>query len=202
MMLPTHALVGMLLALPVAFTIPEFAAIPLVAGFLGGVFPDLDMYAGHRRTLHYPVYYWMAAGASGAAIALVFSPVTVAAAVFFLAAATHSASDILGGGLELGPWEGTSQRAVYDHHRGRWIAPRYWIRYDGSPGDLLCSVSIAIPLLVVLEPPYSWVVVGTLSVAVVYVAIRRVLPTIAERLVSTLPTWITAYLPARYRSGA
>lgn len=58
MMLPTHALGGMSLGLSVAFVAPEFVSVARVAGFLGGVFPDLDMYIGHRKSLHYPIYYF------------------------------------------------------------------------------------------------------------------------------------------------
>lgn len=206
MMLPTHALGGMLLALPVALAVPEFSGVALLAGFLGGVLPDLDMYAGHRRTLHYPVYYSALAVPAAASAGLFPSVATVAVATLLLAAAGHSVADVFGGGLELRPWEGNSRRAVYDHHRGRWIAPRRWIRYDGSPADLLLSISIAAPLLVTVDGlavdgPYPALVGGTLAVAVVYTTLRRVLATVAERLVSLLPEWTAAYLPARYRGS-
>jgi hypothetical protein len=45
-MFPIHAIAEMVLALPVAYARPVFAAVALVAGFLGGVVPDLDRYAG------------------------------------------------------------------------------------------------------------------------------------------------------------
>lgn len=202
MMLPTHVLGGMLLALPVALAAPEFSGIALAAGFLGGVLPDLDMYVGHRRTLHYPLYYAALAVPAVASMALFPSAATVAVATLLVAAAGHSVADAFGGGLELRPWEGTSRRGVYDHYHGRWVAPRRWIRYDGSPADLLLSASIAAPLLVTVEEPYPSLVVGTLTVAAVYAALRRVLPTVAERFVSGLPAWTTAYLPARYRTCA
>ncbi|MFB6194996.1 MAG: metal-dependent hydrolase [Haloplanus sp.] len=200
MMLPTHALGGMLLALPVALAFPEFSSVALGAGFLGGAVPDLDMYVGHRRTLHYPVYYAAFAGMGALALALAPSSATVAAATFLAAAATHSVADIFGGGLELRPWEATSTRAVYDHYHGRWIAPRRWIPYDGAPTDLLVSVAVAVPLLTVVDQPLRWLVGGALVVAVAYAAVRRVLPTVAERLVAGLPLWLLAYLPARYRT--
>jgi len=200
MMLPTHALAGALLALPVALAAPEAAGAVLGAGFLGGVVPDLDMYVGHRRTLHYPIYYSAAALPVGAATVLAPAPPTAVLTAFLLAAAAHSVADVFGGGLELRPWEATSTRAVYDHYHGRWIAPRRWTGYDGSPADLALATVLAVPLLLVVDTPFRWLVAGTLVVAVTYVAVRRTLPVVAERLVAVLPAWATTRLPARYRS--
>ncbi len=202
-MLPTHAFTGLLLALPYALAMPEYAGVALGAGFLGGVFPDLDMYVGHRKTLHYPVYFSAFVLAAVPIAVFVPSILTAAAAFFLLGAAVHSVTDIFGGGLELRPWEATSDRAVYDHYRDRWIAPYRWVRYDGAPEDLLLSVALAVPLLFALEGVLRWVVVTSLAVAVVYTAVRRLLPAIAEllfedQLVSSLPTRVLAYVPTRY----
>ncbi|WP_254839767.1 metal-dependent hydrolase [Natronomonas marina] len=206
MMLPTHALVGMALALPVAFAAPELAGPALLAGLLGGVFPDLDMYVEHRKSLHYPVYYSALAVPVVAVAGLVPSVATAFAAFFLVGAAVHSVADVFGGGLELRPWEATSDRAVYDHHGERWIEPRRWVRYDGSPGDLLLSGALAVPLLVTLEGLFYGVVVAALAVAVVYTAVRRLLPALAAALVEEvlsprLPDHLLAYVPARYREA-
>lgn len=203
-MLPTHAIAGMVLALPVAYARPEFAAVALVAGFVGGVVPDFDLYAGHRKTLHYPVYYAPLAGAALLVAAWHPTTVTVGAAFVLAGAAVHSVADAFGGGLELRPWEGTSDRAVYDHHRGRWIAPRRWVRYDGSPGDLFLAVTLALPLVVALDGGFQRVVFATLAVAVGYTAVRRVLPRLAALVVDrvlapAVPAHLLAYVPARYR---
>ncbi|WP_336336569.1 metal-dependent hydrolase [Haloarcula brevis] len=204
MMLPTHALGGMTLALSVAFVAPEFTGVALVAGFLGGVFPDADLYAGHRKSLHYPVYYTAFALLALVVAGLSPSIATVAATCFLAGAAVHSVTDIFGGGLELRPWEATSDRAVYDHYRDQWIEPRRWVRYDGSPADLLVSLTLAVPLLVALGDPLRQVVLGTLTVAVVYTAVRRLLPTLAATIVDDvlaphLPDHLLAYVPTRYR---
>lgn len=202
-MLPTHALWGMVLAVPLALAAPELAGVGFLAGLFGGILPDFDLYVGHRRTLHYPVYFpALAAIALPLAIALPRT-VTVAAAFFLLGAAVHSLADILGGGLELRPWEGTSERAVYDHHRERWIAPRRWVRYDGAPEDLLLSAVLAVPLLVVLDGPLRFVVLAALLVATVYTAVRRTLPAIAVALAGspvfrTLPDSALERVPSRY----
>ncbi|WIV65756.1 metal-dependent hydrolase [Natrialbaceae archaeon AArc-T1-2] len=198
MMLPTHALSGMALAAPVAVVSPEFAGVAFLAGLLGGVVPDLDMYAGHRKTLHYPVYYTIAAVVATLLAAVVPTTVTVAAAVFLAGAALHSVTDVFGSGLELRPWEGTSDRAVYDHARGQWIEPRRLIRYDGSPEDFLLSVGLAVPLLATLEGGFRTVILAALAVGFVYTAVRRTLPTIATVLLAYVPTALREYVPARY----
>ena len=202
-MLPTHALAGMALALPVAYVSPEFAVVALGAGLLGGIFPDIDMYTGHRKLLHYPVYYTALAVPAVLIAGLAPSAGTVFGAVFLVGAAVHSRTDVLGGGLELRPWEASSDRAVYDHYRGRWIPPRRRIRYDGSPGDLLLSYTLAVPLLVTLEGLFYWAVVATLAVASVYTAVRRVLPTLAVTVLELVGPWlpdsVLSSLPPRYR---
>lgn len=203
MMLPTHALVGILLALPIALTAPEFASVAIVSGLLGGIGPDLDLYVGHRKTLHYPVYYSVLAVAAVSIAALVPTTATIAATCLLLGAAVHCVMDIFGGGLELRPWETTSERAVYDHHRGRWLPPRRWIRYDGAPEDLLLSIAFAGPLFVVLDGTLRWIVASIVAVAIGYTAVRRILPTIAELLVERLlvrrlPERVLGCIPSRY----
>ena len=204
-MLPTHALVGLALAIPLARVSPEFAVAALVAGLVGGVFPDLDMYGDHRRTLHYPTYFtWLAAAALALALA-VPTVTTVAVAAFVVGAAAHSVMDGFGAGLELRPWEATSERAVYDHRRDEWLAPRRWVRYDGAPEDLLLSAAVGGPLLFFFDGVLRWVVVAALVVAVAYTAVRRLLPAVATRLVENarvqaLPDRVLAHVPARYAS--
>jgi len=203
MMLPTHALSGMLLALPVAVLAPEQAGVALATGLVGGVLPDLDLYAGHRKTLHYPVGYSLLAGVAALAVVVAPSPATVGAALLFAAAASHSLLDALGGGLELRPWEATDDRAVYDHLRGRWIAPRRWVRYDGAPEDLLLSVGLAVPLWLHVDGPFRRVVAAALVVAVVYAVTRRALPRVARTLVTEVlpgrvPPSLLTRLPDRY----
>jgi hypothetical protein len=205
MMLPTHALAGMLLGLAASAVVPEFAGVAIAGGLLGGVFPDLDMYAGHRRTLHYPVYYSIL-GLGGVVLAvLVPAGVTIGVALFLLGAALHSVTDVLGGGLELRPWEATSDRAVYDHHRDRWLAPRRWVHYDGSPGDLGLSAVLSVPLLLTLDGTLRGVVVASLLVGIAYATVRRILPEIADVLIGeilapVLPGNLLALLPDRYQN--
>ena len=199
MMLPTHVLAGMLLAAPLVRAAPELAPVGFAAGFLGGLAPDLDMYTGHRRTLHYPVYYSVLSLPALFAAVVAPSALTVGVALFLLGAALHSVADMYGGGLELRPWEGNSDRAVYDHYRGNWVAPRRGVRYDGAVEDLALSVGLGVPLLLLVDGPLRQVVIGTLVVAAVYTLLRRRLAEIAAAVIPLLPAAADPYLPDRYR---
>jgi hypothetical protein len=165
------ALAGLLV--PVA---PALAPAAAVGGVAGGIFPDLDLALAHRRTLHFPVYYWIPAGVAAAAAVLAPGPVTVAAAAFFVAAALHSAADALGGGLELRPWEATSDRGVYLHHRGTWLRPRRWVRYDGAPEDLALAALLSVPSILLFDGGLRALAVAGLVVSTAYTLLRKRLP--------------------------
>lgn len=198
MMLPTHALVGLALAAPLAVYAPEFAPAALLGALIGGILPDLDMYAGHRKSLHYPTGYPLAAVPGVLAAALWPTPATAFLAMGLLAAAAHCRMDVYGGGLELRPWEGTSDRAVYDHVRGEWLAPRRLVAYDGSPGDLALAAFVGAPLLVVLDGGFATVVAGALGVATAYVLLRRHLADLAPTVFGRVPEPLSGYVPERY----
>lgn len=200
-MATTHALAGVAVAALVALVAPEQAGVALAAALVGGLFPDLDLYAGHRKTLHFPVCYWPLALAAGALAAIVTGPATVGLACFFLAAALHSAMDVLGGGLELRPWEATSERAVYNHFTSRWHRPRRWVRYDGAPEDALLGVVLAVPALLVAGPAMRWLVGGTLCLSVGYVLVRRRVPVLTEHLVGFVPAGLVEHVPERFVDG-
>lgn len=199
MMLPTHAMVGLAIAAPLVALAPDLAPAALAGGLLGGIFPDLDLYSGHRKTLHYPTLYVLAALPVVGLAALFPFPAAVGAAFFILGAAAHCQMDRFGGGLELRPWEGTSERAVYDHVRGKWRRPKRWIPYDGSPHDLLLLSTVSVPLLVVLAEPFRLIVGGGLLVGIIYVGLRQWLATIAPIVFSYVPAGLAAYVPDRYR---
>ena len=197
-MATTHALIGLAVGALSLWVAPEHAPAALVAGLAGGVFPDLDLYAGHRKTLHFPAYYPAAAAMSIAFAAVAGHPAATALAAFLAAAAAHAAMDVLGGGLELRPWEATSELGVYDHWRGVWLAPRRWVRYDGAPEDLGLAGAVGLPLLWVLEGPWPGLVAGILAVSAVYVGLRRPLAHLAERLAAALPAAARRYVPRRF----
>lgn len=198
MMATTHVFAALTVAAVLASFAPGFATVVAVAAIAGGLTPDLDLYAGHRRTLHFPVYYWVVALPASALAVLVPGPATVGIAVFSLGAALHSAMDALGGGLELKPWEGTSDRAVYSHYHGRWIVPRRWIRYDGAPEDLALAGVLAVPGLVVFDGPVQALLLAFLAVSAGYVVVRKPLVAVAEWLLARTPSTAVAYLPDRF----
>ena len=195
MMATTHVLAGLSVASAVAVVAPEFGPVALVAAAVGGLLPDLDLYAGHRRTLHFPVYL-PAAAAIAAAVALVVpSTATVALAVFLLAAGLHSAMDALGGGLELKPWQATSEEAVFSHYHGGWLTPRRLVRYDGAPEDLLLAGILAVPPFVVFGSPVEEAILAVLALSAVYVALRKPMVWFGEWLVGRLPPAVVARVP-------
>jgi hypothetical protein len=198
MMATTHALWGMTVALPVLAVEPELAPVALVAGLVGGVLPDLDLYAGHRKTLHFPVYGSLTAAAAIGVAAFAPSVLTVGIAVALAAAAVHAAADAAGGGLELRPWRGESDRAVYSHYHGRWLRPRRWVRYDGAPEDLGLAGVAAGLLAVTGGSTATAAATALLAVSVVYVLLRKPLATLAERLAQLLPGAVHPYVPSRY----
>ncbi|MFW5911489.1 MAG: metal-dependent hydrolase [Halolamina sp.] len=197
MMVTTHALAGLVLAIPVALVAPEFTTVAAAAALAGGVFPDLDMPGAHRRTLHFPVYYSLVASVAVAVAVLFPAAWSVAAALFVAAAALHALTDALGGGLELRPWEATGERAVYSHYHGRWWRPRRWIRYDGAPEDAVATVLLAVPGVLAYEGRVEAAVVGAVLIGVGYAAIRRPLIDWTERVVRALPPELVDRVPGR-----
>ncbi len=201
MMATTHALAGLVVGAAVAALAPDLAVPALLSGAAGGLAPDLDLYADHRRHLHFPVYAWTVAVPAAAVAALAPGPLTVGVAVFLASWALHSSSDVLGGGLELRPWQATSDRGVYDHSRGRWLRPRRVIRYDGAPEDFLLGGVLGLAALAVAPPSRVLVVLvgGLLAVSTVYATIRRRIPAITEWLVAAIPPGVRRRLPERFR---
>ena len=200
MMATTHVLVGMLAAVLLSPLLPSAAPLdPLVVlvGGLGGLVPDLDLYAGHRRRLHYPVLGLSAAVVVGT-LGVWGAPQLALATVFLVGFGLHAAMDILGGGLELEPWRRGSARAVYSHAHGRWLAPRYLIPFDGSPQDLLLVAAVAVTLLWVGPPALQPVVLTVAAVSVVYTLVRRRVPTVTRAMAARVPLRYRGLVPARF----
>lgn len=173
MMAITHAMLGLLLAVPVALVAPEFATAAATGGLVGGVLPDLDLFGGiHRRTLHFPVAGPpIGVAACGVAFASP-STLTIALAIGLLSAGVHATADVFGAGEELRPWERTNPYAVYDHVRGRWLRAWYVIRYDGAPEDLALAAALAIPVVGVYRD-LRWLIAGLLVAGTAYALTRK-----------------------------
>lgn len=173
MMATTHGFLGGLLALPLFIVYPELALAAFVAAFLGGVFPDLDLYYGHRRLLHYPIYYSIATLVLTPFL-IVFPDLTTFSIWFFFAsAALHCLSDKLGGSKDSRPWRNDSGKAVYSHYHEEWWTPKKWIRYDGSPEDLAIMFVASLPAIYLLKGNYLIVAVGLIIVSFFYTALRK-----------------------------
>ena len=195
MMATTHVLAGLVIASGVAVVAPEFGTVAVIAAVLGGALPDFDLYTGHRKTLHFPVYLPVAAAIATPLALLVPTAATVGLAVLLLAAGLHSASDALGGGLELRPWRATSERAVFSHYHGRWIPPRRLVRYDGAPEDLAIAGALAVPPYLVFGSPIQEGVLLVLGISAVYVLLRKPLIRFGEWAVERLPSSVVEALP-------
>lgn len=202
MMSTTHGLAGMAVASLFALGHPEYAGIVMGLGFLGGVFPDSDLYVGHRKTFHFPVYYWIVLAGVGVISVVSPGPVVFGLVFFLLGAALHSTMDVFGGGLELRPWENNSERAVYNHAIHRWHRPRRWIRYDGAPEDTLLGILFAIfPAMVTQSQPLRWLIGGMIAVSIGYTLLRRKIPATTEWMVQFVPYSLRGYVPERFVDG-
>lgn len=198
MMATTHALAGVALATLTLVVAPDHAPVAIAAAAAGGIFPDLDLYGAHRRQLHYPVCYTVLAAPAAAAAVLAPGVLSVSLAAFLGAAALHSCMDALGGGLELEPWRGESDRAVYDHVRRRWVTPRRWIRYDGAPEDLALAAVLALPPLYAFGPAVEPYVVVALAVSIGYALVRKRLVDVWLGLLAVLPADLRRRVPDRF----
>lgn len=197
MMALTHGFVSLALATVLLRMSPELVAVPvLVAAFVGGLAPDLDIVCEHRKTFHFPFGYTLAAGF--VAVAYLFAPSSPAlvALVAVSSAAVHCLSDILAGSVERAPWNPTNERAVYNHVLRHWHRPRRWVRYSGAPEDVLAA---SVCSFVTLQSPTTGSVADTavgilFIVAVAYTVVRH--PSIdLRRYRSRLPAALNFVLP-------
>lgn len=182
MMTTTHAVVGALVGGATAAVGPVPTTTALVVGFVGGTLPDADLVATHRRSLHFPVYASVATVLAAFVAAVVATPATMLVVVFLVAFAVHCLMDVFGGGVEVRPWEATSDRGVYDHYGDRWIAPRRWVRYAGAPEDLLVATAAGLPVLAVATGGTRTVLAVVLTVSAGFTVFRRRLAGVSERL--------------------
>lgn len=181
-MTTTHGFVGALVGLAVASVAPVHAPLVVVVGFLGGVLPDADLLATHRRTLHFPCLSALVASPVALAAFVSPTPPLLLLAVLLLAMAVHCVMDVFGGGVETRPWEATSELGVYNHLTGRWIRPRRWIRFAGAPEDFLLASAAGLPTILLTTGRVQFGLVVVLAGSGLFTAVRRRLAGITERL--------------------
>lgn len=167
MMITTHLLGGLLLG----SLINSYIGLPglVVVSALGAVFPDFDMFFEHRKTFHRPFQFLFLAVAVSVASVL-FANYLMLLSVFVLSAAVHSFTDILCNGKTMRPWKVKDDRAVYDHIRGKWIAPKRFF-YDGSRVDL--GLSFLLASVLVYWQVFSFSVAGIFFLSMVYTLGRK-----------------------------
>lgn len=198
MMATTHALYGMAAGASLFAVAPEYAPVAMVVGYVAGFLPDLDAYADHRKTLHFPVYGSVFAMLAVVLAALVPSLVTVALATALVAVAAHAVMDAGDGGLSLRPWVEEPDRAVYSHYHGRWVAPRRIVAYDGAPSDLALALAAGLPLLAVTHGPHRTLVAATLLFSAGYVLVRKRLVEIVTVVIRATPRRLQRFVPRRF----
>jgi hypothetical protein len=172
-------------------------SLVVAAAVVGGLSPDLDLLARHRRTLHYPVAFPLLAFASLGLFLGTSVPSALLAGVLFGAATLHVLADLLGGSAERAPWDPVTEFGVYNHVSGRWHRPRRVVRYSGSPGDLLLGVGLAVlaSLSPATTPATDVAIVGLVVVACGYSLARKRLSTVATILAGCLPPRARRLLP-------
>ena len=173
MLTSTHALSGAAVGALTAVVAPELLPAAVVVGLLAGVAPDLDLLWTHRKTTHFPIYGAAATLAAGLAAAATGSSLVLLLTVAIAAFSLHPLMDILCGGVEVRPWEATSERAVYDHARRRWLRPRRLVRYAGAPEELLVTAGVGLPVVAVTAGALQQTVAVITLVSGLFIAVRR-----------------------------
>jgi hypothetical protein len=206
MMATTHAYIGLAAAVASLSVTARYAPATsvLLAAFVGGLVPDLDLVTSHRKTLHFPVLYPVAACVLFGLFAVFGGQAVFVFGVALASAGLHSLSDILGGGVGSKPWEQSSSKAVYNHVIGRWHRPRRLVRYSGAPEDFALCAAVAIPVVLLpsLGSAFRAPLIAILVGSGLYAVSRRRLPTIAASLRAVLPSTVVYRLPQiRFEDG-
>jgi len=126
---------------------PVSTTILVVIGMLGGILPDIDRWESlglqHRKSLHYPLGYGLAAIAVIIIfVTLIRDSALLGLACFLSAAWLHSFMDIFDD-YWLRPEQG-----VYEHIRGRWIRTLEWVPFASTKEWSLQSGADVLALLI------------------------------------------------------
>lgn len=195
----THLFMSLSLATLVVPVVSEYVAPPavFVTALVGGLSPDLDLVARHRRTLHYPVIFPLLTFVSLALFLTTGTAIALLCALLFGTAALHVLSDILGGSAERAPWDPVTEFGVYNHVLGRWHRPKRVVQYSGSPGDFLLGAGFA--TVAYLSPATTVAMDGAIVSLVVvaggYSLGRKRLSSLASSLEGRLPPSTRRLIP-------
>lgn len=195
----THLFMSLALATLVLPFGSEYVAPPVVfvTALVGGLSPDLDLVARHRRTLHYPVVYPLLTGASLVLFFVTGTALGLLGTLLFGTAALHVFSDVLAGSAEETPWDPVTEFGVYNHVLGRWHRPRRVVQYSGSPGDFLLSAGFA--TIAFLSPATTAAmdaaIVGLVAIAGGYSLGRKRLSALTSSLKERLPPRVRRVVP-------
>ncbi|WP_408957206.1 metal-dependent hydrolase [Natrinema sp. 74] len=200
MMALTHGFAALALAVVALPVLGDHVGGPLLlaAAFVGGLAPDADLLASHRKTLHYPVGFSVVALALLGAVALTGWTALVVPTVVAGAAALHAVSDVLGGSAEREPWNPVTDNGVYNHVLGRWHRPRRYVRYSGAPEDFLVCLAFAAVAIGsgLTAPAVDRALIALVAFAGIYALCRKRLAAISTVAGSLVPTRLCAVLPA------
>ncbi|RZV11511.1 hypothetical protein BDK88_0390 [Natrinema hispanicum] len=198
MMALTHGFASLAVAVVVFPVVGDHVGGPLLlAAFLGGLAPDADLLASHRKTLHYPVGFSAVTLLLFGAVLLTGWSALLLPTVAVGAAALHAVSDVLGGSAEREPWNPTMDTGVYNHVLGRWHRPRRYVRYSGAPEDFFVCLAFATVAVSSAVTPTAaditlfWLV----ALAGLYTLCRKRLAAISTGLSNLVPTRVRTLLP-------
>jgi len=200
MMALTHGFMSLALAVLVLPFVSDHVAAPLLLAvtFVGGVVPDTDLLANHRKTLHYPIIYPVLTLLLLGGFLLTSSALLLLSTFAIGAAALHCLSDILAGGAEREPWNPATDHGVYNHVLTRWHRPRRYVRYSGAPEDFFVSLVFAIVAVWSATTPVT-VDIGLLCLLAVaggYSLLRKRLRQVATFGIALVPVRLQFLVPA------
>lgn len=198
MMALTHGFASLAVAVVVFPVVGDHVGGPLLlAAFLGGLAPDADLLASHRKTLHYPVGFSAVTLLLFGAVLLTGWSALLLPTVAVGAAALHAVSDVLGGSAEREPWNPTMDTGVYKP-RSRPLASTAPIRplLGRAGGFFVCLAFATVAVSSAVTPTAADITLFWLvALAGLYTLCRKRLAAISTGLSNLVPTRVRTLLP-------